>query len=46
MSTNLIAGNRFTTDNNCLFIFDSAEFCIKDKDTGQMRFRRQSEKGL
>lgn len=40
MSANPLSVNRFTTDNNCLFIFDCAGFLIKDKATGNTLFLR------
>lgn len=46
MSTNLISVNRFATDTNCVFEFDSSGFCIKDKATGKMLFCGRSESGL
>ena len=39
ISANLISVHYFANDNNCMFIFDSSGFCIKDKAMGKMLFR-------
>lgn len=46
ISTNLLYVHRFTNDNNFYFIFDSSSFCIKNKATRNLLFRRQSENSL
>lgn len=38
ISTNLISVHHFTTEDNCIFIFDSFDFCIKDKAAGKKLF--------
>lgn len=46
MTTNLIYVRHFAADNNCLFVFYTSNFCIKDKATRNTFFREQSENVL
>lgn len=40
---NLISVHCFAYDNNYIFEFDAFGFCVKDRATGKMLFRRRSE---
>lgn len=46
ITSNLLSVNRFTKDNDCLFIFDPNGFTIQDCQSGRTLFRGLSSNGL